>query len=236
MSTYISIDEFRKIIKDRRKSLRYSLQDVADKAGLNRNTLKQIEDGVIVEPGLVKSLGILNALEFDVWKLLKDQGAESEIDYLTSLVQKSAAIIPELKNSVTEVIRKAALPYQAKNILVVDDQDIALEGVKALLLKNHYTVETANNYQTAITALQTFQPDISIIDIDLKEEKDGIDILSYVRQNYPRTECIMMSMYKNQDKAIEALNKGAFDYYDKDDDDARLLHAVKRIERARQVS
>ncbi len=56
--------------------------------------------------------------------------------------------------------------------------------------------------------------DIAIIDVVLKDES-GLDVLKYLKEKYPKIECIMISGYSSVEKAVESIKLGAFDFLEK---------------------
>lgn len=82
-------------------------------------------------------------------------------------------------------------------LLLVDDSEIHLEGLKTLLrpyqelqiLGEAFTVNEAKHF----LKLQT--PDLILLDISLEEEADGLDFAAYLYQNYPGVAVIILSHY-----------------------------------------
>jgi len=69
-------------------------------------------------------------------------------------------------------------------IAIVEDEGITTEILVRSLLKLKYKVaEPASSYQEAIHLLKTERPDLAIIDINLNDEKDGIDVANYIKEH-----------------------------------------------------
>ncbi len=69
-------------------------------------------------------------------------------------------------------------------ILVVEDESVVAMMIADLLEDLGYEVlEPISNYKDAIECLNNEQPDIAILDIDLKSKKSGIDIAHYINKN-----------------------------------------------------
>jgi DNA-binding LytR/AlgR family response regulator len=67
---------------------------------------------------------------------------------------------------------------------IVEDEGITTEILVRTLRKLKYKVaEPASNYQEAIRMLIAERPDLAIIDINLNEEKDGIDVANYIKDH-----------------------------------------------------
>ncbi len=67
-----------------------------------------------------------------------------------------------------------------KNILYVEDEDIAFQVVKKFL-ENLYTVEIAENAEKAIQMLKNNKYDLILMDISLRRSISGIDLTRIIR-------------------------------------------------------
>ena len=57
----------------------------------------------------------------------------------------------------------------------------------------------------------------------------GLELLSYVKKNSPKTKVIILSGSESGDMRKHALERGADHYYDKPVDIAELMHRVKEM-------
>ncbi len=69
-----------------------------------------------------------------------------------------------------------------ERILVVDDNPRLLDALKFTLVQKNFQVFTAGNYQEAVLSLKRLRPDLIISDINMPD-KNGFDLLNYVREN-----------------------------------------------------
>ena len=97
------------------------------------------------------------------------------------------------------------------HILVIDDEPIVCERLKALLEMDGHRVKTIVNPAEALRCLETRQFEIVISDIRMGEI-DGIQILEKVLQQSRRSRVILITGYATIELAREALTKGAFDF------------------------
>jgi two-component system, LytTR family, response regulator LytT len=75
------------------------------------------------------------------------------------------------------------MPKQIQ-ILIVEDEFIIADYIQGCLVNLGYEVAgICCSYDEAVTALQNHQPDIAIIDITIKGEKNGIDIANHISQS-----------------------------------------------------
>ena len=71
------------------------------------------------------------------------------------------------------------------NVLIVEDEFIIAEDTSETLIDLGYNVVgSARNFDSAIDILNSHQVDIALVDINLGEEKDGIDLAEMIRANY----------------------------------------------------
>ena len=99
-----------------------------------------------------------------------------------------------------------------KKILVVDDLEDYLEAIEGMLW-GEYEVLKARDKKEAMEVFENERVDAAIIDIRLDEEdaqnKEGLDVLKWIKKKNPDFPVIIMSAYKEFDYAVEALNAGA---------------------------
>jgi len=96
-------------------------------------------------------------------------------------------------------------------ILILDDEPIVGQRLKATLEKEGHRVETFVNPLEAVSRLEEKTFDIVVTDIRM-DDMDGIEILELVRQKSAHTKVIMITGYATLEVARESLAKGAFDF------------------------
>lgn len=94
----------------------------------------------------------------------------------------------------------------ANKILIIEDEAIIAEHLKILLksLGFHY-FETAHNKEDGLLKLNSFNPDLVLLDIRMKNELDGLEIAHSINENnkVPFIFITAHSDAKIIDKAIE---------------------------------
>lgn len=120
-----------------------------------------------------------------------------------------------------------------RNILVVDDDEVARKLLKEILERENYQVQLASSGEEAIAlSKDSFYPvvvsDIRMLDLD------GLDVLRHFRTHHPRTVVILMTAFGSMETAVEAIKEGAFDYISKpfkiEDFKAIFKKAVKQAD------
>ncbi|SDG80382.1 response regulator [Paraburkholderia phenazinium] len=71
---------------------------------------------------------------------------------------------------------------QAKQILLVDDQADAIDALAMLLELDGYTVRTAYSGADALAAIETFIPDLALIDVSMPN-MNGMQLARLLRHN-----------------------------------------------------
>jgi YesN/AraC family two-component response regulator len=79
-----------------------------------------------------------------------------------------------------------------KKILIVDDEEIILFGIKAIIEKHNFKVDVASNGIQGIALLSQQAYDILITDI-IMPEKDGIELIRYTKKLFPNIRIIAIS-------------------------------------------
>lgn len=82
---------------------------------------------------------------------------------------------------------------------IVEDEVLIADSLERNLRKHGYTVVPyAICYEEAIEMIVEHDPDILILDINLEEEKNGIQVAKYIRENYS-TPFIFLTSYLDSD-------------------------------------
>jgi DNA-binding NtrC family response regulator len=102
------------------------------------------------------------------------------------------------------------MSYQC-DILIVDDEPIVGDRLKAFIGKDGHQVETFIDPEKALERLEEKEFDIVISDIRMGEI-DGIQVMEKVLNKSKRTKVIMITGYATLELARESLTKGAFDF------------------------
>ncbi len=99
----------------------------------------------------------------------------------------------------------------ATKLLIVEDEETLRESLKRMFSKEGYTVSTADSAEKGLQLIDEFIYDVIISDIILPG-KDGIEMLSSVKEELPDQIFIVMTAYASLETAVKALRAGAYDY------------------------
>lgn len=114
-------------------------------------------------------------------------------------------------------------------ILVVDDEADIRESLEALLtLDDQYTVDLAANATEGLRKLENGSYDLVLLDL-MMPDRSGMEVLEEVRQRDLETPIFMITAYGSVEVAVEALKRGANDYFAKPWDNEKLLIEIDRM-------
>ena len=115
-------------------------------------------------------------------------------------------------------------------ILICDDHKIVREGLRQILqqVPGLALTEEAANSDEAFELLKKDDFDIVLLDISLPG-LNGIDVLQTVKEKWPSTNVLMLSMHLPEVYALRTIKLGASGYLTKDTATEELLTAVKKI-------
>jgi DNA-binding NtrC family response regulator len=103
---------------------------------------------------------------------------------------------------------------ETPRVLVVDDEESIRYMLGNFLSKKGCDVTTASSGEEALELWPDACPDVALIDIVLPG-KDGIALLSDVKQRSPDTEVVLMTCHGSVETAVESIRRGAYDYLQK---------------------
>jgi DNA-binding NarL/FixJ family response regulator len=117
-------------------------------------------------------------------------------------------------------------------LLLVDDQELVSQGLKAMLTleSDLAVVGVANNGQTAIEQVEILQPDVVLMDIRMPV-MDGREATRIICQRFPNTKVLVVSTFDEDDYIAHAIQAGAKGYLLKDMPVEELAQAIRLVER-----
>jgi DNA-binding NtrC family response regulator len=122
--------------------------------------------------------------------------------------------------------------HHRRKLMIVDDLDDYLRSLQAALSREWNCV-CAHSLVEARQRLADEECDVALVDVRLSEadsaNRDGIELLEWIRERYPSTSVVMMSGYRDYDAAVEALNLGARQYLRKPIDLRELKNVLRSL-------
>ncbi len=96
-------------------------------------------------------------------------------------------------------------------ILLVDDEAIALTNLTHVLQREGYEVTACRDGEAALAALKRSEFDLVLTDLKMPGV-DGMEVLREVRTSHPDVPVIMITGYATLNSAVEAMKAGAYHY------------------------
>jgi DNA-binding NarL/FixJ family response regulator len=118
----------------------------------------------------------------------------------------------------------------AVSIIIVDDHQLAREGLKAVLSdKDFSVVAEAVNGEDAVELVARHAPDIVLMDVRLGQGIDGMEATRRITALGTRARVIMLSLHEMPAYVREAIGAGASGYVLKDASIAELRGAIAQV-------
>ena len=104
-------------------------------------------------------------------------------------------------------------------LLIVDDDEDFLGVLQDIFaLREDLSITQAVSGLEALEKIKAADFDLVLLDMRLPYGTEGLDVLREIKELKPRTEVIMMTAYGDIPKAVEAKNRGARDFVEKQTD------------------
>jgi DNA-binding NtrC family response regulator len=116
-------------------------------------------------------------------------------------------------------------------ILVVDDEPAVLFAYRKMIEKDGMTVDVSANLEDAIRHIRAHRYLAVIADMRLagSDNGDGLDILRFIRKEYPGTKTILATGYGDIEIEKMALDLGVSYYFKKPVSPSDILNALREF-------
>lgn len=117
-------------------------------------------------------------------------------------------------------------------VMVVDDHAMFGESL-AHILSTKAGIDVVGIVQSGEEALKqvdNLRPNIVLMDIEMKN-MDGIETTRLIKQKYPDTDVIVLTMHSEEEYMIDAIKAGAKGYILKNSSCASIVNAIKSVMR-----
>ena len=119
-----------------------------------------------------------------------------------------------------------------RSLLIVDDDHGFADSLGDVLTSKGYTAVAVDTAERAVAALRRtpggWGPPVALIDVRLGGLDSGVDLISRLRLERPELICVLMTAGIDSATAIEAMRRGAYDYFDKASDPNSLFPVLDR--------
>ena len=115
-------------------------------------------------------------------------------------------------------------------VLLVDDHKIVRQGVRAYLqtLADIRIVGEADSGAAAVSAVEQYQPDVVLMDLEMPGELDGVAATRQIRKLRPKTQVIVVTSHHQDEYIFPAVRAGAISYLLKDVEPDELADAIRK--------
>jgi two-component system, NarL family, response regulator DevR len=115
-------------------------------------------------------------------------------------------------------------------VFLLDDHEIVRRGVRELL-EDAGRIEVVGEAGSAAAApgrVHALDPDVAVLDVRLPDG-DGVEVCREIRSLHPRTACLMLTSFADDEALFQAIMAGAAGYVLKQVRGNDLVDAVRRV-------
>jgi len=105
-------------------------------------------------------------------------------------------------------------PTASPHIVIVDDEPAMRDGLKECIGEAEYRITTCADAASAQDVMEKDPVDLVITDL-VMPERDGMELLEWIRRQHPAVPVVMITGYSTVATAVEAMRRGAVDYIPK---------------------
>jgi DNA-binding NtrC family response regulator len=113
------------------------------------------------------------------------------------------------------------------DLLIVDDEPATRTTLAILLRKRGHRVVQAEGAKAAAQVLEEAAFDLVITDLRMPDG-DGLEVLRAARAHCPEAAVILLTAYAGWESAKEAMQLGAYDYFEKGKEPDEFLHRIDK--------
>ena len=121
-----------------------------------------------------------------------------------------------------------------EKILVVDDDDLSRGYLSEALQRNGYSVDNASDGQEAVGLTDKQNYDMIFLDMRMPR-MGGMKVLERIKKTSKETTVVIMTAYGSIESAVEAMQKGAYDYIIKPFSVDNIELLLKRVQERQKL-
>jgi two-component system invasion response regulator UvrY len=122
-----------------------------------------------------------------------------------------------------------------KKILLVDDHQIVIQGLRNLIaLESDMEVtDEASSGDEALKLVRINTYDVMVLDISMPD-KNGVDTLHELKHIAPDLPVLVLSGYAEEQYALNLMRSGCKGYLSKDADSDEIIHAIRTVAKGKK--
>src|SRR5215813_8070832 len=118
---------------------------------------------------------------------------------------------------------------QRVTVFLLDDHEVVRRGLRDLLESEGIeVVGEAGTAEEAFGRIHALDPDVAVLDVRLPDG-DGVTVCREVRSRHPRTACLMLTSFADDEALFNAIMAGAAGYVLKQIRGTDLVGAVRTV-------
>jgi DNA-binding NtrC family response regulator len=116
----------------------------------------------------------------------------------------------------------------AMKLLVIDDEPKNLKLVNFVLANEGLEIYTASDPQSGMNLVRRLRPEVVLLDL-IMPGVEGMEMLERIVEFDPALDVILMTGHYSTESAVEAIQKGASDYFPKPFSAEKLQQRIRQI-------
>jgi DNA-binding NtrC family response regulator len=112
-------------------------------------------------------------------------------------------------------------------IFLLDDDELIVTMLSRALRKEGFETQVQTSSDDIIKKMEAWHPDVMLLDINLGEDRNGLDILTEIKANELDAQVVMLTGDDTAESAIKAMKIGAADYLTKPFNIDEVIMVVK---------
>ena len=114
-------------------------------------------------------------------------------------------------------------------VFILDDEELIITMLGRALRKEGFETQLQTSSKDIIKKIEAWQPDLVLLDINLDEDRNGLDILNEIKKEKNDTQVVMLTGDDSADSAIRAMKIGAADYLTKPFNVDEVIMVIKGV-------
>lgn len=123
------------------------------------------------------------------------------------------------------------MPELKKLIYIVDDHPLVVDALQNLISKSDDLefIGSSDTIEKAMSDIEVLQPALVLVDIQLKQNQSGLQLLKQLRIAFPGIAVVIISMLTDDTFVDRAFKLGAMGYVFKEDTTTQIVEAIHTV-------
>lgn len=117
-----------------------------------------------------------------------------------------------------------------KKVIIIEDQEDLRYSFELIIngSDQFFVHKTYEDAESAIKEIGKTKPDIAMVDLELPGI-NGIEAIKQIKEQNPKTECVIVTVYEDSELVFEGLKAGAGGYIIKNANYLEIIRALEEI-------